>query len=321
MLRLKFPLTTNVFNYSKQNSLLSEDCKLYSSLIKKLQNCDAISKTHAMRIFNSLRKDPVGRRILTFRNEEINLLSKLFLQIHNCSPSLSKRAFKKNFDYEGQKADEWDETRGLKHRKKWKKHMPSPQNCYQVILPATVSQHPPNYSPIQQHTKLFAYSILWSEYDIVLGKQGGEVWKFQVFLWWQSLRRNTRNFPDFSDLFTQDYHTTWGMRHTVTFQEKSKGFANQTFRLLLVGRSRSGFSSPDSDTYYTLGLAVETTTESSMAVLAVSCGTGRTPCWTSPSPLQTSSHSLQSAAWQAAAAAPGGSHPRYPTVAPLRSGQ
>ena len=54
------------------------------------------------------------------------------------------------------------------------------------------------------------------------------------------------------------------MRHTVTFQEKSKGFANQTFRLLLVGRSRSGFSSPDSDTYYTLGLAVETITESSM---------------------------------------------------------
>ena len=57
------------------------------------------------------------------------------------------------------------------------------------------------------------------------------------------------------------------MRHTVTFQEKSKGFANQTFRLLLVGRSRSGFSSPDSDTYYTLGLAVKTITESSMAGL------------------------------------------------------
>ena len=102
---------------------------------------------------------------------------------------------------------------------------------------------------------------------IVLGKQGGEVWKFRVFLRGQSPRRNTRNFPDFSDLFTQDYHTTWGMRHTVTFQEKSKGFANQTFRLLLVGRSRSGFSSPDSDTYYTLGLAVETTTESSMGRL------------------------------------------------------
>ena len=59
------------------------------------------------------------------------------------------------------------------------------------------------------------------------------------------------------------------MRQSVTYKEKSEGFANQTFRLLLVGRSRSGFSSPDSDTYYTLGLAVETTTESSMAGLAV----------------------------------------------------
>ena len=54
------------------------------------------------------------------------------------------------------------------------------------------------------------------------------------------------------------------MRHTVAYQEKSEGFANQTFRLLLVGRSRSGFSSPNSDTYYTLGLAVGTITESSM---------------------------------------------------------
>ena len=43
---------------------------------------------------------------------------------------------------------------------------------------------------------------------IVLGKQGGEVWKFRVFLRGRSPRRNTRNFPDFSDLFTQDYHTT-----------------------------------------------------------------------------------------------------------------
>ena len=51
-------------------------------------------------------------------------------------------------------------------------------------------------------------------------------------------------------------------------KEKSEGFANQTFRLLLVGRSRSGFSSPDSDTYYTLGLAVETITESSMNKLS-----------------------------------------------------
>ena len=50
----------------------------------------------------------------------------------------------------------------------------------------------------------------------------------------------------------------------ITYQEKSEGFANQTFRLLLVGRSRSGFSSPDSDTFYTLGLAVETIIESSM---------------------------------------------------------
>ena len=55
------------------------------------------------------------------------------------------------------------------------------------------------------------------------------------------------------------------MRQSVTYKEKSEGFANQTFRLLLVGRSRSGFSSPDSDTYYTLGLAVETIAESSMA--------------------------------------------------------
>ena len=54
------------------------------------------------------------------------------------------------------------------------------------------------------------------------------------------------------------------MRQSVTYKEKSDGFANQTFRLLLVGRSRSGFSSPDSDTYYTLGLAVETIAESSM---------------------------------------------------------
>ena len=54
------------------------------------------------------------------------------------------------------------------------------------------------------------------------------------------------------------------MRQSVTYKEKSEGFANQTFRLLLVGRSRSGFSSPDSDTYYTLGLAVETITKSSM---------------------------------------------------------
>ena len=54
------------------------------------------------------------------------------------------------------------------------------------------------------------------------------------------------------------------MRQSVTYKEKSEGFANQTFRLLLVGRSRSGFSSPDSDTYYTLGLAVETIPESSM---------------------------------------------------------
>ena len=55
------------------------------------------------------------------------------------------------------------------------------------------------------------------------------------------------------------------MRQSVTYKEKSEGFANQTFRLLLVGRSRSGFSSPDSDTYYTLGLAVVTITESSMS--------------------------------------------------------
>ena len=54
------------------------------------------------------------------------------------------------------------------------------------------------------------------------------------------------------------------MRQSVTYKEKSEGFANQTFRLLLVGRSRSGFSSPDSDTFYTLGLAVETIIESSM---------------------------------------------------------
>ena len=54
------------------------------------------------------------------------------------------------------------------------------------------------------------------------------------------------------------------MRQSVTYKEKSEGFANQTFRLLLVGRSRSGFSSPNSDTNYTLGLAVETITESSM---------------------------------------------------------
>ena len=54
------------------------------------------------------------------------------------------------------------------------------------------------------------------------------------------------------------------MRQSVTYKEKSEGLANQTFRLLLVGRSRSGFSSPDSDTFYTLGLAVETITESSM---------------------------------------------------------
>ena len=54
------------------------------------------------------------------------------------------------------------------------------------------------------------------------------------------------------------------MRQSVTYKEKSEGFANQTFRLLLVGRSRSGFSSPDSDTNYTLGLAVETITVSSM---------------------------------------------------------
>ena len=92
MLRLKFPLTTNVFNYSKQNSLLSEDCKLYSSLIKKLQNCDAISKTHAMRIFNSLRKDPVGRRILTFRNEEINLLSKFIYETSNTKDTIIKNS-------------------------------------------------------------------------------------------------------------------------------------------------------------------------------------------------------------------------------------
>ena len=58
------------------------------------------------------------------------------------------------------------------------------------------------------------------------------------------------------------------MRQSVTYKEKSEGFANQTFRLLLVGRSRSGFSSPDSDTNYTLGLAVETITESSMTILA-----------------------------------------------------
>ena len=57
------------------------------------------------------------------------------------------------------------------------------------------------------------------------------------------------------------------MRQSVTYKEKSEGFANQTFRLLLVGRSRSGFSSPDSDTYYTLGLAVKTITESSMKYL------------------------------------------------------
>ena len=57
------------------------------------------------------------------------------------------------------------------------------------------------------------------------------------------------------------------MRQSVTYKEKSEGFANQTFRLLLVGRSRSGFSSPDSDTNYTLGLAVETITESSMFIL------------------------------------------------------
>ena len=59
------------------------------------------------------------------------------------------------------------------------------------------------------------------------------------------------------------------MRQSVTYKENSEGFANQTFRLLLVGRSRSDFSSPDSDTYYTLGLAVETITESSMDILAV----------------------------------------------------
>ena len=57
------------------------------------------------------------------------------------------------------------------------------------------------------------------------------------------------------------------MRQSVTYKEKSEGFANQTFRLLLVGRSRSGFSSPDSDTNYTLGLAVETITVSSMKIL------------------------------------------------------
>ena len=56
------------------------------------------------------------------------------------------------------------------------------------------------------------------------------------------------------------------MRQSVTYKEKSEGFANQTFRLLLVGRSRSGFSSPNSDTNYTLGLAVETITESSMNI-------------------------------------------------------
>ena len=56
------------------------------------------------------------------------------------------------------------------------------------------------------------------------------------------------------------------MRQSVTYKEKSEGFANQTFRLLLVGRSRSGFSSPDSDTNYTLGLAVETITVSSMGI-------------------------------------------------------
>ena len=59
------------------------------------------------------------------------------------------------------------------------------------------------------------------------------------------------------------------MRQSVTYKEKSEGFANQTFRLLLVGRSRSGFSSPDSDTNYTLGLAVETITVSSMGDPAV----------------------------------------------------
>ena len=90
----------------------------------------------------------------------------------------------------------------------------------------------------------------------------GEVWKIPCITW-------ILGISDFSSLFTQDYHTTWGMRHTVTFQEKSKGFANQTFRLLLVGRSRSGFSSPDSDTYYTLGLAFETTTESSMEIPSI----------------------------------------------------
>ena len=65
------------------------------------------------------------------------------------------------------------------------------------------------------------------------------------------------------------------MRQSVTYKEKSEGFANQTFRLLLVGRSRSGFSSPDSDTYYTLGLAVETITESSMSspLLTPQCST------------------------------------------------
>ena len=71
------------------------------------------------------------------------------------------------------------------------------------------------------------------------------------------------------------------MRQSVTYKEKSEGFANQTFRLLLVGRSRSGFSSPDSDTNYTLGLAVETITESSMAspagFLFESAGRGRHP--------------------------------------------
>ena len=59
------------------------------------------------------------------------------------------------------------------------------------------------------------------------------------------------------------------MTQSVTYKEKSEGFANQTFRLLLVGRSRSGFSSPDSYTYYTLDLAVKTITESSMFSLVI----------------------------------------------------
>ena len=45
------------------------------------------------------------------------------------------------------------------------------------------------------------------------------------------------------------------------------GLVCEAFRLLLVGRSRSGFSSPDSDTDYTLVLADETITESSMYIL------------------------------------------------------